>query len=142
MKGVLEKLGSLLDYLNPFSDNFLGKKIIELLGDLLKALFIPSEERLSAITNTVSDKFSFINSIKEAINSLSNMLTNLEISPSLTTNVNSKYYSGALKIIDLSWYSPFKSYGDLVISGFIYLIFIWKLFVHAPNIINGSPEHM
>lgn len=138
LKIIIEFLIDILDYLNPFSENFFGLKLMDLLGDLLKFLFIPSEERLTAITNTVSSKFDFIETIKEAINSVQNILNNLGNAPKLTVNVDSKYYEGELTYIDMSWYEPFRPYGDIVITGFVYLFFLWRLFVHAPDIINGT----
>ena len=42
---VIDFLGKLVSYINPFSDNFFGIKLIELLKNLLQTLFIP-EERL------------------------------------------------------------------------------------------------
>ena len=42
-----------------------------------------------------------------------------------------------VKVIDFSWYSPYKSYGDLIITGFVYAFFLWRLFINLPNIIHG-----
>ncbi len=42
-KGILGKLKDLLSYINPFSDNFFVYKLIELLIDALKSLFIPKD---------------------------------------------------------------------------------------------------
>ena len=42
---VIDFLGKLVSFINPFSDNFFGIKLIELLKNLLQTLFIP-EERL------------------------------------------------------------------------------------------------
>ena len=38
-----DNLYNILDYLNPFSENFFGYKLIELLGNLLKMLFVGKE---------------------------------------------------------------------------------------------------
>ena len=46
-KGILGKIGELLSYINPFSENFFVYKLIDLLEDLLKNLFIPSTEFLT-----------------------------------------------------------------------------------------------
>lgn len=138
LKGVFDFLGSILSYINPFSENFFAYKLLELLGELLKNLFIPSEERLSAISNTVTSKFAFIDSIKEGVNAVQNMFNNLGNSPKLeSSNIESKYFNGKLTIIDMSWYAPFKPFGDLVITGFSYVFFIWRLFVTLPNTINA-----
>lgn len=141
-KGIWETVKSILSYINPFSENFFAYKLIDLLIDALKAmfkfLFIPSEERFTALTETVTSKFGFIDTIKEVINSIENILNNTGNSPKLSMDVDSKYYSGEVTYLDFSWYSQFKPYGDVVLTGFIYLIFVWRLFAHAPGIIQGS----
>lgn len=129
----------MIDYLNPSSEKFLGTKIVELFKNLFESLFVPDEERLTAIPNTIKSKFGFIDTIKEAINALQNIFNNLGNAPKLeSSNIESKYYNGKLTIIDMSWYEPFKPYGDVVLTGFIYLMFLWRLFVHAPSIIHGA----
>lgn len=42
-KGILGKLKDLVSYINPFSENFFVYKLIELLIDALKSLFIPED---------------------------------------------------------------------------------------------------
>lgn len=136
---MLDGILGILDYLNPFSENFFAYKLLELLGDLLKSLFVPSEDRITAIQNTVSSKFDFVESIKISINSLADMLSNIGNAPKLTINVSETKYTKAQKvtILDLSFYAPFKPYGDLVLTGFIYIFFLWRLFISIPNIIHG-----
>ena len=41
-------------------------------------------------------------------------------------------------VIDLSWYAPYKSEVDTILSGFMYLGFIWLLFKRLPSIIRGG----
>ena len=91
--------------MNPFSENFFGIKLLELLGDLLKSLFIPSQERLQAISDTVSSRFAFITSIKEAINSMQNMFNNLGTAPKLEIEVGETKWTEKQKltILDLSF---------------------------------------
>ena len=139
LSGVLNFLSSIFDYLNPSSDNFLGKKIIELLSDLLQALFVPSDERINEISDLVSSRFGFIDTIKTAINSLDTSLNELDQSPKLTMNLGATKYTNEQNVVvlDFSWYAPFKPFGDLVLTGFIYLLFLWRLFISLPNIING-----
>lgn len=42
-KGILGKIGDLISYINPASENFFVYKLIDLLLDLLKKLFIPED---------------------------------------------------------------------------------------------------
>lgn len=69
---------------------------------------------------------------------MKDILHNLSGTPQLTTNIESKYYTGELTILNLSWYAKFKPYGDVVLTGFIYLLFLWRIFIHLPNIISGT----
>lgn len=114
--------------------------MIDLLGDLLENLFVPSEEKINGIINIIKNKFNFIESIKIAANSLFDIIKNVGNSPKLTVNVNKTKYtdSQSLTVLDLSWYAPYKPYGDLVLTGFIYAMFIWRFIISIPNIINGS----
>lgn len=140
LKSVIEFLGNILSYLNPFDDNFLGKKIIELLSDLLKALFIPKEDSITNITDSVKSKFAFIDTIKAFVNTFGSDIENTGISPTFTLGLSATKYTAQQDyvILDMSWYAPFKQYGDLVITAFIYAFFLWRLFIKLPNIINGT----
>lgn len=133
-------LSTIIDYLNPFSDNFFGKKIIELLGDLLKSLFVPSEDRINSLIYSVTSKFDFIESIKQAISSLQEIINNIGEAPKLAIPVGSTKYTDekSMVILDLSFYKPFKNYGDLILTAFIYAFFIWRLFIRLPGIIRGD----
>ena len=140
LKEVISTIGNILSYINPFSENFFAYKLLELLGELLKSLFIPSEERLTAISDAVSSKFSFVTSIKEAINGMKNMFNNLGTAPKLQIEVGATKWTEkqTLTILDLSFYKPFKPLGDLMITGFCYLAFIWRMLLMLPNIISGA----
>lgn len=139
LKKLWEFFKTLISYIDPTSDDFFGKKLIELFQDLFKFIFVPSQERIDAIVNTVKAKFEFVDSIKTAINSVKDILNNLGNAPKITLNLKATKYTEAQNtvVFDLSWYAPYKTYGDLVITGFVYLMFIWRLFVTLPNIVNG-----
>lgn len=100
---------------------------------------MPSEERITAIQNTVTSKFDFIETIKISINSLKDIINNVGNAPKLSLNLGASKYTESqhIVILDFSWYKPFKPYGDVVLTGFIYAFFIWRTFIHLPNIIHG-----
>lgn len=130
----------MLSYINPFSDNFFGYKIIELLKNSLTSLFLPSEDRINGLVDSVKSKFSFIDSVKNSITDVQSVLQGAEESPSLTIHVKQTKYTAEqdLKIIDLSWYAPYKNYGDIILTGFIYALFFWRIYIKLPNIISGN----
>ena len=136
---IFNSIVNILSYINPFSDNFFGYKLIELLKDALEFLFVPSEERITAITNTVSDKFSFVDTIKTSIQAFQNIINNIGNAPKLEITIGATKYSNeqTVKVLDFSWYAPFKTYGDLIITGFVYAFFLWRIFINLPNIIQG-----
>lgn len=134
---LFTNLANILSYINPFSENFFGYKIIDMFSDLFEFLFVPDGDGLEDIYYLVAEKFNFIESIKIAINSVKNSLNNVNSVATYSIDVSSEYYSGSLKIIDLTWYVPFKPYGDLVITGLVYIFFLWRLFVRLPSILHG-----
>lgn len=105
---------------------------------MFEFLFVPSEERITALTNTVTAKFDFVDSIKYAINSLEDIINNTGNAPHITISLGATKYTEETDVkIDFSWYEPFKNYGDLVITGFAYAFFLWRLFITLPNTISG-----
>lgn len=63
-KSILGKIGDILSYLNPFSENFFAYKLVELIINGLKSLFIPKNfDFLENFKDTMSDKLGFIASI-------------------------------------------------------------------------------
>lgn len=139
LKKLWEFLGNIISYINPFDDNFLGKKIIELLGDLLKALFVPSEDVINDLVNSVKSHFGFVDTIKDTAKTIQNMFDNTDNLPKITLTLpENKWYNGQIVVMDLSWYAPYKQYGDLIISAFIYVFFLWRIFINLPSIISGG----
>ena len=84
LKKIVQGLADILSFLNPNSDKFIGKVIVDLFRDLFNLLFVPSEERVTAITNTVQSRFSFVESIKTAVNSLNDLLKSSGNAPVIT----------------------------------------------------------
>lgn len=56
-KGIWGTLKEVLSFINPFSENFFVYKLLELLSDLLKSLFVPSSEFMSQWFTDISDYF-------------------------------------------------------------------------------------
>jgi len=57
-KGIFESIGEVLSYINPFSENFFVYKLIDLLVDAIKSLFIPSDEFLGSFFDNLKKWFS------------------------------------------------------------------------------------
>ncbi len=89
-------------------------------------------------------KFGFVDDMKTNVDNIQKYIFGVTPSPILKIpimKVNSEYdYGfGDYFIIDVSWYEPYRPYGDLVILAFAWLMFIWRVFVSLPGIITGAP---
>lgn len=133
-----DNLGQWLSYLNPSNENFFGIGLISMLSDTLSYLFEPSADITSGLSSVVSSKFGFIDTISNFITQIQDMLENLENGSSeLTLDIESEYFEGEVTVFDLSWYAPFKAYGDMVFTGFAYVLFFFRLWKQIPNILSG-----
>ena len=137
LKGVLGFLSDLISFVNPFSDNFIGKKIVELFQDLFVFLFVPSQEDMQNIFAPVRSKFAFVEKFNNLSDQIQTMLETGEGSPTFELNINSKYISGDVKILDFSFFAPYKPYSDLVITAFAYLLFAYRTIKNLPETISG-----
>ena len=110
-----------------------------MIGDLLKSLFVPKEENIQNLINTVKSPFGFVDTIKAEINSLLDIVNGISSAPSINVNIpKTKYTEESSFKIDFGWYSAYKEYVDIIITVFIYISFFWRLFVHLPHTISGN----
>lgn len=58
LQSILDGIVNLLDWLNPFSENFFVYKLIELLGNLLQWLFVPADDYFSSNIDTLKSNLS------------------------------------------------------------------------------------
>ena len=112
--------------------------IAEKVGELFK----PDEALLSEITDTFKGKFGFFSTLKQFGSDLFGMTPESE-PPVIWVhleNAESKFgynYGDKQKIFDMTWYQKYKASVDGLLSGFLWLGYLWLLFKRAPSILNG-----
>lgn len=83
-KNIFEKIGDILSYINPFSENFLGKKLVELILDGLKSLFVPEDgffdTYFTDLKNWFSDRLGFLWTPFDIIIEILNKILNINFS--------------------------------------------------------------
>lgn len=83
-KSILGKIGDILSYINPFSENFFGKKLIDLLIEGLKSLFVPEDgffsEYFSELKDWFSDRLGFLWTPFDLIIEILNKMLNINFS--------------------------------------------------------------
>lgn len=83
-KSIFEKIGDILSFINPFSENFFGKKLVELILDGLKSLFVPEDgffdTYFSDLKNWFSDRLGFLWTPFDIIIEILNKILNINFS--------------------------------------------------------------
>lgn len=141
---IAEKIGAFFTALWGWLQNIidaitaLPAAIAEKVGELFK----PDEVLLSEITDTFKGKFGFFSTLKQFGNDLFGMTPETE-PPVIWVhleNAESKFgynYGDKQKIFDMTWYQKYKASVDGLLSGFLWLGYLWLLFKRAPSILNG-----
>ena len=93
----------MLDWLNPFSENF-----------ILKIAFVPRspeyESKKEELGNAFKQKFLFYDNIVSALQQIKNLGTGNGTPPTFEVTIPSKYGGGVYKIIDFSYFSQYRLY--------------------------------
>ena len=132
-KGTIEKIyQGIID---------LPGRIAEAFKALLESLFAPDAVLMQEIATTFTDKFPFLPVLNRVGNDLFGMTADSEppvIWVHLEKAEGKYYYGEKQKILDMSFYQRYKADGDKLISGFLWLGFLWLLFKRASAIIQGG----
>lgn len=146
---VLDNLTSgwstLWEWLQKLLDGILSipSLIVELIGELLKSLFIPREAVVTEYVDALRARFAFADGIITAFTDVKNSLANPDDSLKLYTDFNAfeskKYnFGGLVCCLDFAFYKPYKPYGDAIVGAFLWLFCLWRIFKRLPEIISGS----
>lgn len=119
----------------------LPQAIADAIKAVLEALFAPDAALMQEMTDTFKNKFSFLPTLHKVGTDLFGMTA--ETDPPVIwvhlEDAEGKYtYGGPVKALDLSWYQRYKADVDKLISGFLWLAFLWLLFKRAASIIHGG----
>ena len=97
-----------------------------------------TSDNITSSLTTLLSTFSFYKPIMQNVEDIKNYIINTQETHKYYLNINHKYLSGNVCIIDLSWYEPYKPTVDAFICAFAYLSFTWHVFCRIPNLISGS----
>ncbi len=105
-----------------------------------RLLITDVQEGIGNVFSNLFGIFNFVSQVKQSVILVYDIVTNVDEAPKFNINVkDSKYITdGIYTIVDMSWYSPYKEFGDNVICMFFYLCFVWYAFTHLPSIIKGA----
>lgn len=141
---IAEKIGAFFTTLWGWLQNIIDAitALPAAIAEKVGALFKPDEALLSEITDTFKGKFGFFSTLKQFGGDLFGMTPETE-PPVIWVhleNAESKFgynYGDKQKIFDMTWYQKYKASVDGLLSGFLWLGYLWLLFKRAPAILNG-----
>ena len=141
---IAEKIGAFFTTLWGWLQNIIDAitALPAAIAEKIGALFKPDEALLTEITDAFKGKFGFFSTLKQFGNDLFGMTPETE-PPVIWVhleNAESKFgynYGDKQKIFDMTWYQKYKASVDGLLSGFLWLGYLWLLFKRAPSILNG-----
>lgn len=141
---IAEKIGAFFTTLWGWLQNIIDAitALPAAIAEKIGALFKPDEALLSEITDNFKGKFGFFSTLKQFGSDLFGMTPETE-PPVIWVhleNAESKYgysYGDKQKIFDMTWYQKYKASVDGLLSGFLWLGYLWLLFKRAPAILGG-----
>lgn len=143
-KPFIDKVSSFIDKVVGIVDHILEIGTIDgvfSIANILKYLFVPDVSALTA-TFLVHDEFGLVNLFVAAWSFLQSTLPTLyNLPPTYSLHIPSCIYHGQqIGDFDVSfaWFQPFKSYTDLIISGFLVLGWIYWLVTSASGLLRGN----
>lgn len=114
--------------------------IVDGIKDVLVWLFVPDLTELSALVDVYSAKFGWVSDVYYFISDLVDRLF-WNVPPKIPIHLGdaeSKYNWGpSTYVLDMSWYERYKNSGDTIISGIVWLFFLWRIFRRLPDILAG-----
>ena len=115
--------------------------IADAIADAFAAVFSPDPELVNEITGTFSEKFGFVETLKRVGDDLFGMSASAD--PPVVwihlEDAEGRYiYGGTVKALDMSWYQRYKPDMDRILSGFLWIAYLWLLFRRLPDIISGA----
>ena len=114
--------------------------IPDLILEGIRAIFVPSEDFVTTKVEALRSRFNWIEPILGYGDFIKTQLVDPE-PPVLYVHLGDAEgelnYGGTVKFLDLTWYERYKPQGDAIISGFLWALFAWRMYVKLPGIING-----
>lgn len=117
--------------------------IVEQIQSVLEFLFVPDLAPVQDSLDMIQGKFAWIRDIYDMFN---NIFTSLSpdceppvVYIDFSKSESSKFVPiGKRVAVEFSWYAPYKPTIDLIVGGFLWVMYLWYIFKKLPDILNGS----
>lgn len=136
IKNIPETLTQIWNWLKT-----LPSVIYDSIVNALEFLFIPSDGYLDFRVTDLRTSFSLFDSIIGSAKQLRSFFNFATTPPIIYIDLGASTswaMGGRTVFIDMSWYAEYKPTMDLIISVFLWLIALWRIFLALPGIITGT----
>ena len=120
----------------------LPRTISDAISVALAAAFVPAADYWDVKVAALSAAFPLFNSIVLSADSLRSFFSGLGARPPVIYidlgSSESWAMGGRTIFLDLTWYSRYKPTMDTVLSAFLWIFALWRIFLHLPSIIRGG----
>lgn len=115
--------------------------LVQSIIDALSAVFVPSEGYLDTKVMELRASFPLFDSVLTSAKTLRSLfnfgstppIIYIDLGASTSWNIGSK-----VVFIDMTWYAKYKPTVDIILSVFLWLFFLWRVFLSLPGIISGT----
>lgn len=119
----------------------LPSAIVDGISSVLTSIFVPTTDFITAKVESLRARFDWIDPFIVFAENISGELFSTEppvIYIHLDDAEGSYNYGGTIPFLDMRWYARYKKQGDLILSGFLWALFAWRMYLKLPGIISGA----
>ena len=119
----------------------LPSAIVDGISSVLTSIFVPTTDFITAKVESLRARFDWIDPFIIFAENISGELFSTEppvIYIHLDDAEGSYNYGGTIPFLDMRWYARYKKQGDLILSGFLWALFAWRMYLKLPGIISGA----
>lgn len=136
LKSVAATLADILEWIKS-----LPSAIVDGISSVLTSIFVPSTDFITAKVESLRARFDWIDPFIVFAENISGELFSTEppvIYIHLDDAEGNYNYGGTIPFLDMRWYARYKKQGDLILSGFLWALFAWRMYLKLPGIISGA----
>ena len=116
--------------------------IADAIKGVLEFVFVPDLSAVEGLLDTYIDKFGWVREVyifaREIIGTLNADGSPPRIPINLSASEGSINWGYDGYILDMSWYARYKPTVDSILSGILWIYFLWRLFKRIPDILSGA----
>lgn len=115
--------------------------LVDAITEALTAVFVPAEGYMDTKVEALRANFPLFDSVIGSAKQLRSLFNFATTPPIIYIDLGASTswaMGGRTVFIDMSWYAEYKPTMDLVISVFLWLLFLWRIFLALPGIISGT----